>query len=354
MQETINQSIIFKYYLVEVNTISAEISGNRGGKPEDNGTELECLHTLENISRLFYVSFMAFNRSSILFETIATYVPDRTVLLTTQGQYLKGRVTLTPIKELSTKAVMIFNKLMCIDDTFYQCKVIYMDINGIHDYTSSYISISVQVPPSKPDSISVVYKPADPLIFSFKHIEYSTSTTIITLTSTENEIISAFQSVKQNDKTEYSRIQTDDYDTTTSMSSEVDFSIVEGDSITVICDGEVGKPPANHIFQKLLFGQIVPLQSIFTAVSISEISENCPYYLTSNLTFQVTAEDNNAVIRCVVNSSIEEPDMYVETEPIEVYCKYILCNLIHGNSFLGRFCITSHTACYLDSRFELR
>lgn len=200
--------------------------------------------------------------------------------------------------------------------------------------TSSYLNFIV--PPSKPDSISVVYKPADPLISSFKHMEYSTSTAILTLTPKENETISAFQSVKQNDKTEYSRIQTDDYETTTSMSSEVDFSktsIVEGDSITVICTGEVGKPPAKHIFQKLLFGQIVPMKSTFTAASISEMSDNCSYYRTSNLTFQVTSEDNNAVIRCVVNSSMADPDMYVETEPIEVHCKYIICNLISGIMF---------------------
>lgn len=199
---------------------------------------------------------------------------------------------------------------------------------------SSYLNFIV--PPSKPDSISVVYKPADPLISSFKHMEYSTSTAIITLTPKENEIISVFESVRQNDKTEYSRIQTDEYDNTTYMSSEVDFSvpsIAEGDSITVICNGEVGKPPAKHIFQKLLFGQIVPMQSTFTAASISEMSENCSYYRTSNLTFQVTSEDNNAVIRCVVNSSMADPDMYVQTEQIEVHCKYIICNLIRGIMF---------------------
>lgn len=144
-QTTINRSNIqTKYSLVDVDAISVVISGNEEGIFGNNGTELECSHTLESISSLFYVSFMAFNRSSKLFDTIATYVSDHTPQLNTQGQYLKGRVTLTPITESSTKAVMTFNQLMCIDDTFYQCQVIYLDSNGIQDYISNNISISVQ------------------------------------------------------------------------------------------------------------------------------------------------------------------------------------------------------------------
>ncbi|CAC5360257.1 ALCAM [Mytilus coruscus] len=97
--------------------------------------------------------------------------------------------------------------------------------------------------------------------------------------------------------------------------------IVEGDNITVVCRGYVGKPPATHDFKKYLNGKMVPKQCTVTTTSTSEMPENCSYYRTSNFTFQVTAQDNKAVIRCVVNSSMEEPDMYVETEPIEVYCK---------------------------------
>ncbi|CAC5404101.1 unnamed protein product [Mytilus coruscus] len=182
---------------------------------------------------------------------------------------------------------------------------------------------SLQLPPSKPDSISIVHTPADPLITLAKHMEYSTSPPSSSMTSKENEIVSALQTVKQNDKNEYSRIKTADYDTTSSdiryRTTTTAQGITEGGNITVVCTGDVGKPPAKHVFQKYLNGQIVPMQDTVSATSISEMSENCSYYHTSNLTFQVTAKDNNAVIRCVVNSSMEEPDMYVETAPIKVY-----------------------------------
>ncbi|CAG2186899.1 unnamed protein product [Mytilus edulis] len=95
--------------------------------------------------------------------------------------------------------------------------------------------------------------------------------------------------------------------------------LAEGDTITVVCTGDVGKPPAKHVFEKYLDGKIVPLQYTVTSTLITDMSENCTYYRTSNLTFKVTAKDNNAVIRCVVNSSMSEPDMCVDTEPIQVY-----------------------------------
>ncbi|CAC5388060.1 unnamed protein product [Mytilus coruscus] len=103
--------------------------GNKAGLLGDNGTETECSYTQENIILQLSESFMAFNKSSSTFETIATYIPDQTPLLNTKGQYLKGRVTLTTIIQLSTKAVMTFNKLMCIDGTFYKCRVVTVEDN---------------------------------------------------------------------------------------------------------------------------------------------------------------------------------------------------------------------------------
>ncbi|CAG2201836.1 unnamed protein product [Mytilus edulis] len=235
------------YYLVDVNAISVEITGNRTGLLGYNGTDLKCSYTQENTLQVFTVSFMAFNKCSTTFEPIATYIQDKTPLLNTQGQYLKGRVTLTPITQSSAKAVMTFDKLMCIDDTFYQCSAYYLDTSGYSVLYSNNISISVQG-------------------------RYRTTTT------------------------------TQD--------------IAEGDNITVVCTGDVGKPPVEHVFQKHLNGQIVAMQDTVTTTSISEMSENCSYYRTSNIVFKVTAFDNNAVIRCVVHSSMADPDMYIDTEPL--------------------------------------
>lgn len=79
----------------------------------------------------------AFNGSSMMFESIAVYIPDLLSLLTPKGQYLKGRVNVIYITQSSTKAVMIFNKLMCIDDTFYRCELHYTDTSFEDQVTRS-------------------------------------------------------------------------------------------------------------------------------------------------------------------------------------------------------------------------
>ncbi|CAC5420456.1 unnamed protein product [Mytilus coruscus] len=305
------------------------IEGSTGGLLGENGTKIECLYTQKDIS---YVSFLAFNKSSITFETIATYRPDKPPLLNTQGQYLKGRVTLMPIKKLSAKAVMIFNKLMCIDDTFYRCEMIYFDSNGNLILVSNNMSISVQVPPSKPDSVLLVHTPADSSVPTTKHMDYSSSSPSTAVTSNENNTVSASETAKQNTTTAFnhSTIQISSHNTITSTPSHEDIStnsshrtttysiqqtttalgIAEGDNITVVCTGNVGKPPVEHVFQKYLNGKIVPMKDTVRTTSIPDRPENCSYYRTSNLTFQVMADDNNAVIRCVVNSSMAELDIY--------------------------------------------
>lgn len=124
-----------------VHTVSFEINGSKGGLLGENGTEIECSYTQKNIKQIYFVSFNAFNRKSRSFQEIAIYSAGGNPELTPVGQYLKGRVTLT---QLLTKAVMTFNKLMCIDDTFYKCKMSYRNVNGTQEQISNNISISVQ------------------------------------------------------------------------------------------------------------------------------------------------------------------------------------------------------------------
>ncbi|CAC5399308.1 unnamed protein product [Mytilus coruscus] len=323
-----------------VNTLSASITENVTGLLGENGTQMECSYIMENVLKVDLVSFLAFNKSTTAFDPVASYLPNAGTLITPQGQYLKDRVTLHNITQSSTNAVMVFNKLLCIDNTLYKCSVRYTDSGGVgQDETSNTIRISVQVPPSKPESISLVHMPAESSVTTTKHMNYSPSSPAIT--SKEHETVSALQSETINNTTalNYFVLSKTNHDITSTISTNDDFSsdirystttystqqtttvqgIVEGDNITVICTGDVGKPAAKHIFEKYINGQVVPMQDTVSATLISEMSENCSYYRTSNLTFQVTAKDNNAVIRCVVNSSMSEPDMYVETAPIEVY-----------------------------------
>lgn len=199
------------------------------------------------------------------------------------------------------------------------------------------------MPPSKPDSVSLVHTQADSSATTTKGMEYSTSLPSNAIASNENNAVSASKMKKHNTTTSFnhSTVQTTGHYTTTSSLLHDDVSInisygtttyslqlttksqgiVEGDNITIACMGEVGNPPAEHLFQKIRYGQAKPVNYIASATSKIEIFDKCSYYRLSNLTFQVTAEDNQVVIRCVVNSSMADPDMYFETEPIDVYCK---------------------------------
>lgn len=124
----------------DTNAIAVEIKN-----VSENGTEIECSYTKKNIVKINSVRMFAFNRSSMMFESIAVYFPDIFSLLTPEGQYLKGRVTVINITQSSTKVVMIFNKLMCIDDTFYRCELRYTN-TSLEDkaITSNNMSIWVQ------------------------------------------------------------------------------------------------------------------------------------------------------------------------------------------------------------------
>lgn len=88
---------------------------------------------------------VVFNRGSLKFESIAEYFPNLNPSLTPTGQFLRGRVTLLNITQSSTKAVLIFNKHKCRDETFYRCVVRYIDSSlKRKEETSSNISISIQ------------------------------------------------------------------------------------------------------------------------------------------------------------------------------------------------------------------
>lgn len=97
--------------------------------------------------------------------------------------------------------------------------------------------------------------------------------------------------------------------------------ITDGDTITFVCSGDVGKPPGQFRFQNFRSDHILYKNYTPTSTSISEISDNCSYYRTSYIILQITSEDNKAVIRCVVESPLSDISMFVDTEPLEVYCE---------------------------------
>lgn len=128
-----------------VHTIVVAIKESKTGLPAENGTEIECLYKLEDNSHVLIVFIEAFNRSSSIFNQIATYRPEKISRFPPTGQYLKERVTLTNITKSSKKAVLTFSKLMCIDDTVYKCQVKYVDsMSSFINQPSNNISITVK------------------------------------------------------------------------------------------------------------------------------------------------------------------------------------------------------------------
>ncbi|CAC5406274.1 unnamed protein product [Mytilus coruscus] len=155
---------------------------------------------------------------------------------------------------------MVFNQLLCMDHTFYKCHVRYTDSGDVvKDETSDNIDISVQVPSSKPEKLLSIPMP---------------STQVLT----------------------------------------------EGDNVTFACSVNVGKPPQKFDFQKYLREQIQPFNFTGTVTSTQKFPENCSFYRTSNITFQVAAEDHKSVIRCIVSLQTGK-DAFIESEPLDVNYK---------------------------------
>lgn len=200
------------------------------------------------------------------------------------------------------------------------------------------------MPPSKPDSIVIVDMPADSTVSTTTQMNYRPSSPSTAVPLTENEIVTASYTKKQNTSNAFthSTIQTmhdnitsspllnDDssskfsYITTTFSTQQTtrEKVLAEGDYITVLCSGDVGKPPSEHIFKKYRDRHRIPFNYTVNKTSIVEDSGNCSNYRTSEITFQVTAQDNHVIIQCGVNSPMAGSDMlYVETAPIKVYCK---------------------------------
>ncbi|CAC5364252.1 unnamed protein product [Mytilus coruscus] len=95
--------------------------------------------------------------------------------------------------------------------------------------------------------------------------------------------------------------------------------ITDGDNVTYVCSGYVGQPPESFNFQMYHRKRILFRNYTSTKTSTQELPESCSYYRKSYTTLQVTAEENQAIIRCVVVSNSANVDLYADSEPLEVY-----------------------------------
>ena len=119
--------------------LQIKISTNVTATIGDTNVELRCSYIKDGEVHIHYIQMEARNKTSEEYLQIATFFPPeikRQALLT--GIYLTDRVSLTnPTDELS-EAILTFNKIQCVDDTDYICRISY-DRNGPNDikYTSS-------------------------------------------------------------------------------------------------------------------------------------------------------------------------------------------------------------------------
>lgn len=96
---------------------------------------------------------------------------------------------------------------------------------------------------------------------------------------------------------------------------------MEGDNITFTCTGNVGNPEGTFVWHKMYYSRTI---FNYSDVSTESIPESCSFNGTSNLTIQMTANDNKAKIRCIVQSEVSGVSVYTDSQPLQVYCKHHL------------------------------
>ena len=98
--------------------------------------------------------------------------------------------------------------------------------------------------------------------------------------------------------------------------------IEDGQYVSFVCKGNVGKPPAKFIWKKIRHGEQSPIIYSDVSTTSTEILGNCAFNGTSNLTIQLTELDNKAKIQCAEESNLSSESLTIETESITVYCKF--------------------------------
>jgi hypothetical protein len=98
--------------------------------------------------------------------------------------------------------------------------------------------------------------------------------------------------------------------------------VEDGQYVSFVCKGNVGKPPGKFIWKKLRHGEQSPIIYSNVSTTSTEIPGNCTFYGTSNLTIQLKELDNKAKIQCVEESNLSSESLTIETESITVYCKF--------------------------------
>ena len=110
----------------------------------DTNVELWCSYTKDVGEYINYIKMEGRNKSNEEYLQIARFYlleSNRAYILI--GEYLTGRVSLTSPSDDSSKAILTFNKIQCVDDNDYICSILYHINGNVKKKYSSYTSITV-------------------------------------------------------------------------------------------------------------------------------------------------------------------------------------------------------------------
>lgn len=93
------------------------------------------------------------------------------------------------------------------------------------------------------------------------------------------------------------------------------------DYVSFICEGNVGNPAGKFVWRKHLAGEHNPVVYSDPVTLSTKIQDSCSYHGTSNLTIQLTEDDNGATISCV-EQSYQLETMMRKTSPLNIHCEY--------------------------------
>jgi hypothetical protein len=92
----------------------------------DTNVELWCSYIKDDGDYIHFINMEARDKTSEKNIHLATfYPPERMNQAVLAAEYLTGRVNLTSPTEESSKAILTFNKIQCVDDTDYICIISY-------------------------------------------------------------------------------------------------------------------------------------------------------------------------------------------------------------------------------------
>ncbi|CAC5377952.1 CD22 [Mytilus coruscus] len=264
MSAKIIHVVIVLFSLIGIETISVRIQAT----PPDallgqTSLQMRCSYTTVTGEFVTGVDIQA--KINGQFRTIATFYTPSVPLnatLTTNGNYLSDRVTLTNPTTSSTDSALIqFSQIVCEDENVYMCQVGYAGSDGSRSAISTVANINVKGYPEQPDSVPS-YVPSA--------------------------------------------------------------GIEEGNNVVFTCTGNVGKPQGKFRWVRYRRNsngatiQETPYETETTTAV--QMPGTCTFNGTSQLTLKMEQIDNNVVVRCqVIYQDEPQGSLYKQTDGINVY-----------------------------------